>query len=474
MNGTLDMDRIRFIANDPNSSPEARRGARAILAREGMGADPYRDMSLEAAATPIVTEPEVQPRSMRETMAARQGNTEPMTPAEIQAAFAASDAWLQLPEQQARRAAERAQMVSEITGMPVPEAGGPRTGSPQRMQMIDGVEVPVIEGPVGESMYRLGDIRAAQEAQREAMRLSQVREANRRDMEQYGYGTNEPTDDQLAARAAVTQERMGQAAGGRQEELRIRRLAESLGVTEAQAAAAYEAAIDRDNLSPQGLGRAMTVARRALLADPKSGAVDKRAAQKEYARGVITRRAQAQSNPQEYLGRKDVDDWQKMVMARRMVGSSGFTPIEMQSRQNEGLQRLGERFMQGGGGRPLDPAQAEMLRLQAQLQQSQLPVAQQAAMHVQDDEVHTSELAYADDYVSQMYSRPRGLFGTTSDFSVEEQQLTIDHLVNDLRYDQAKAQRIVDEVARRRNQQSWAGSSTRQNPVVENPTGGAL
>lgn len=347
MNNTLDMERVRMIAEDPASPAEARRYARALLAQSGRGSDPYTEMRLDAAATPITPDPALKPRSMRDTMTARRAavGDEPMTPGEMTQAFESSNAWLRLPEQQAARDAQRAQMVSEITGMPVQEAAMPRSGSPRRMQMIDGVEVPVIEGPAGQKMYRFGDIKAAQAAQREAVRLAQVREANRRDMEQYGYGTSDPSEEQLAARAKVTQERMGQAAGGRQEDLRIRRLAESLGVTEAQAAAAYEAAVDRANLTPEGIGRAMTVARRALLADSASGAVDKRAEQKDYARGVITRRAQAQNNPMEYLGRDDVDDWQKMVMARRLVGSSGFTPIEMQAQQNQILNNVAQQLM---------------------------------------------------------------------------------------------------------------------------------
>lgn len=64
-----------------------------------------------------------------------------------------------------------------------------------------------------------------------------------------------------------------------------------------------------------------------------------------------------------------------------------------------------------------------------------------------------------------MYSAPGWAImagGNSSEFTVDEQQKVIDHLVNNKQYKLEKAQRIVDEIARRR-----AASSYRGNPVRE-------
>lgn len=307
--------------------------------------------NLMAAATPIEPDPEVQPptgpRPMKKILEDMRGREIPggrmtddrsgrmhMLPEEIAAAFAESDAYLQSPEAVARRAAERAQMVSEITGTPL--AGSATSGGSPfgRTQIVDGVEVPVIDGGGGRQMYRLGDVKAAQAAQREAARLAGVREVNRLDREQFGYGADDAvTPEQLAARRARQAAFAERASSPEVVTRRVQALAQRMGVSEKQAMDAYNNAAGN-----------MDAARRELSG--MDGVVDSRLQQKADARKMITRRAQAQNNPMEYLGRDDLNDWQRMVMARRLVGSSGFTPIEMQARRNEGLQRLGERFMQ--------------------------------------------------------------------------------------------------------------------------------
>ena len=108
-------------------------------------------------------------------------------------------------------------------------------------------------------------------------------------------------------------------------------------------------------------------------------------------------------------------------------------------------------------GGQLNPLQ----RQQLQQMQSQLPVAEQVPLHKDEPGVHQSELKYADDYVGTHYSSGGGMFGISSEFSMAEQQSVIDHLVNDMGYAPAKAQKIVDEIARRRSAGSWMGSPVR-------------
>jgi hypothetical protein len=488
----MNMDRVRFIANDPASPPAARRHAQLLLARERGNEDPYQSMSLEAAATEITPDPDLRsqspPRPMKEIVEGLRGAPLPggresqgrihMTPEEIANAFAESDA-----EIRSRR----------------PAAQAP-AGPDPRMLFIDGVSVPEIETPDGRRWYSLRDIRLAQEAERESKRLALVREANQADMQQFGYGPGEPTEDQLRNREGRHARERTEAAGGVALRRRVLDLAARMGVSEDKAYEAYmkaAAAMSQGDtdlvgaggrvagdaipvdgigharhalvagdglLTPAGIGSALDAARRELAS---GGATDAKMAQKQRARGIITRREQMQRNPLELLGDPDLNDWQRMFLARRLVGSSGFTPIEMQARQNEGLQRLGERYLQGGGGRPLDPAQAAAMDAARRAQENQLPPEQQAGLHVNDEAVHPSEMAAAEDYVSQRYSSSMGWFGTTSHFSIAEQQATIDYLVNVKKYTLEKAQRIVDDIAKKRSGQSLSNWLFGQVPVEE-------
>lgn len=105
----------------------------------------------------------------------------------------------------------------------------------------------------------------------------------------------------------------------------------------------------------------------------------------------------------------------------------------------------------------LNPLQQQQLNQM----QSQLPVAEQVPLHKDKPGVHPSEVKYADDYVTQHYSSGGGVLGISSEFTMAEQQSVIDHLVNDMGYTPAKAQKIVDEIARRRHAGSWMGSPVR-------------
>ena len=467
-------ERLTAIADGTiPADPGARRYARAVLWQRGIGTDPYA-----TSATPAVSLPRVGDIPDPLDAAATPITPEPMA-----------------------------------GGAPEFDSGIPlKTGVgfgrlPGRTQTIEGVEVPVYENAAGKQYYRLGDINAAQAAAREAERVRLQEESNARQEQQFGYMSDSPTPEQLANRVQSRAGARRQAATGAATRQRVERLADRLGVPYNVAYDAYEKALSEASpadsdmvgagggvsvgvpkpglghaadavvgpdglLTPRGIGHVMDAATRDLMAN--SGGVDRRAKQKAEARDIITRRAQLRTNPMEYLGRDDLDDWQRMVAARALVGSSGFTPVEMQAKQNELLQQLGERFLQGGGGRPLDPAQAAAIAAQTQRQQSELPIEEQVSLHVKDDAVHSSELQHADEYVGRMYSSDYGPLGTSSDYTLAEQQDTINYLVETYGYTPAKAQRIVDEIVRRRQSQSWGRISTRGAPAVSNPTGGAI
>lgn len=152
----------------------------------------------------------------------------------------------------------------------------------------------------------------------------------------------------------------------------------------------------------------------------------------------------------------------------------GPNPLGVQAAHNQQLTELGLRVATGRGFQPMTPAQEAAANAQAQSLENQLPADQQASRHAKDATVHPSEYQYADDYVARLYSGQMG-WGTSSDFTIAEQQQAVDHLVQDKGYAEEKAQRIVDEIARRRNSQSLGGSSMRGAPATPpNPTGGAI
>jgi hypothetical protein len=152
----------------------------------------------------------------------------------------------------------------------------------------------------------------------------------------------------------------------------------------------------------------------------------------------------------------------------------GPNPLGVQAAGQAQLAEAGRQGALGRGLQPMTPAQEAAANAQAQSLENQLPADQQAARHVKDAAVHPSEYQYADDYVARLYSADKG-WGTSSDFTLAEQQQAVDHLVKDKGYSPTKAQQIVDEIARRRNAESWGGSSMRGAPAAPpNPTGGAI
>lgn len=94
------------------------------------------------------------------------------------------------------------------------------------------------------------------------------------------------------------------------------------------------------------------------LVDLAEDAQNKRlAAQDEATRGAVIRRAQARGNPMEYLGRGDINDWQRMVAADSMLrgGAGPMTPLGVQATHNEQAIRMLERLGFGGLSPEMSP-----------------------------------------------------------------------------------------------------------------------
>jgi hypothetical protein len=204
---------------------------------------------------------------------------------------------------------------NEVTGAPGTYLPPQPPGMRGDTVMVDGVEVPAYrlsDGLPFGGMFREGDYRAARDAAAEADWQSRFRANIAADRARYGdpmAAADDITPEQYAAREARKRAELNEQQSARAKELRAGRLSARAGVPEQIT----------DNMSPDAQLRAM--------------ARNKEAARVANARGIITRRAQAQNNPLEYLGREDVNDWQKMVMADRLLrkGAGEMTPLGVEA-----------------------------------------------------------------------------------------------------------------------------------------------
>jgi len=162
-------------------------------------------------------------------------------------------------------------------------------------------------------------------------------------------------------------------------------------------------------------------------------------------------------NAYNQLGDPDVSDWQKAVMANRLAPDmDNTTPLTVDAM---GAQNA-LRFLNSAnlGANMFNPMAQAAQQAQIDQMNSQKPAEEQVPLHKDKPGIHPAELTYADDYTGQLYSSGRGMLGISSEFTIAEQQAVIDHLVRAKGYSLDKAQKIVDEIARRRNSQSWMGS----------------
>lgn len=294
--------------------------------------------------------------------------------------------------------------------------------------LVDGIQVPIAQPADGllnqPAQYRLVDVererqKAADHAASRARRNSSIEE-NRR------YGSpylppSEWSEEQANARIERKKGEVRQSNMGYAHRQRIRRLADALNVSEDVAGAAYRnamAQIDgteqmdvpqlgstaptpgaprrgsyyapgvlreaQDMLTPAGIGHVMQTAKEAILANAaQNGAVDRRQAQKEYARGAVVRRAQAQQNPLEYLGRDDINDWQRMAMAERFLRQpQTMTPLGVEAvGAANAMRNFNFETMAG-----MNPMRERMAAAQLQANEAALPPHVRVALSIQRGE----------------------------------------------------------------------------------------
>lgn len=136
----------------------------------------------------------------------------------------------------------------------------------------------------------------------------------------------------------------------------------------------------------------------------------------------------------------------KQVIKDMMPMDPNRAIVEAQSSKRAA--ELAQRAVEGMVGRTQGP-------LQQAAAEAQLGDTERALLHKADRQIHPSEIKVVDDYVSANFSKPMGIFGTSSYFTIQERQDTINWLI-DQGYDPAKAQRLVDHVARMRESQDWS------------------
>jgi len=175
--------------------------------------------------------------------------------------------------------------------------------------------------------------------------------------------------------------------------------------------------------------------------------------------GQPNRAQKAAINGYLQLGDPNVSDWQKAVMANRLAPDmDNTTPLTVDAM---GAQNA-LRFLNSTnlGANMFNPMAQAAQQAQIDQMNSQKTPEEQLPLHRDKPDIHPAELSYADTYTGQHYSADQAM-GISSEFTISEQQAVIDHLVNDKGYSLPKAQKIVDEIARRRHSQSWMGSPQR-------------
>lgn len=143
---------------------------------------------------------------------------------------------------------------------------------------------------------------------------------------------------------------------------------------------------------------------------------------------------------------------------------AGPMAAAVDARDAERASVMAQRAVEGMAGRIMTPQQQALAQAQVDQANRQKPVEEQAMAYVAQPEIHPTELDAVDSYVDTLYSEDGSswaLGGNSSSFTIAEQQQTVDYLVRNRGYTPQKAQRIVDEIARRRNASSWRGNPVR-------------
>lgn len=230
-------------------------------------------------------------------------------------------------------------------------------------------------------------------------------------VEQYGqtWGPDaQPlTPEQKQARSDRRDSESKSRHNPRAEEARIRRMADRAGISYADAEAmvnqGYESAGEARGMHPDSRfkvgGKNDTVPPNfdyfSESYKPLRQAIgDRRAADKAERQQAVIRRAQAQYNPMEYLNRDDVNDWQRMVTANRLLGSRGYrgaTPLDVDQAAQTALALREQRLATGEGFQPRTPEERKILEDRAAAEQRENDPGTAGLRDVQGGRFETKE-----------------------------------------------------------------------------------
>jgi hypothetical protein len=223
----------------------------------------------------------------------------------------------------------------------------------------------------------------------------------------------------------------------RQEEARIRRLADRAGIPYAEAEAMVQAGYDReaDRMKMPADSRWDVAAPGNPTALPEFSTFseahkdlrqlgsDRRAAEKAARQQAVQRTRQAQTNPLEYMNLNDIGDWNRMVAADRMLGRGyrGATPLDVDEATQQALALQESRRAITEGLRPQTPAQTRAADAVAESKRREVTdpriLAREAVERGEFN--HPDLIDRAEAIVSRDYSRVTA-FGNTSGFLDDE------------------------------------------------------
>ena len=257
--------------------------------------------------------------------------------------------------------------------------------------------------------------------------------------ELYGpYGDPSAVNNQQKEnRARVAQREARVRHNPRQEEARIRRLADRAGIpyaeAEAMVQAGYEREADRMKMpegsrwdvaapgNPTALPEFSTFSE--AHKDLRQLGSDQRAAEKAARQQAVQRTRQAQTNPLEYMNRNDIGDWNRMVAADRMLrrGYRGATPLDVDEATQQALALQESRRAITEGLRPQTPAQTKAADALAEAKAREVTPPEILAREAvgRGDFQHPDVYKVANNMVNRMFSSVTFL-GNTSNFTDEE------------------------------------------------------
>lgn len=318
-----------------------------------LGGNDGVDSALAAAATPLTPDAEVKPKkkgSLRDPLPEDDINTATNPQAAmyqdlINRGFSREQAMLILAERDpgmqgimagARSPAEERDARTAAWEQRDAEARGTPPNSPVRTEpyspfsapttMVDGVRVPIVLNSVGNPLgagdrqyYRLGDVTAAQQAEHDARLDAQLSQSAQEDLANYGtrqlFQYRRDKDGNLIPGRGVAIPTTGipnDPALAMEED-------GGFGIEAPERK--HSPLTPQEVTQQQNLGRRRDMEyrqaeQRAMMRPRTSGKSDAMVAGN---RDAVIRRAQARQNPLEYMGRDDINDWQRMAAAETML-----------------------------------------------------------------------------------------------------------------------------------------------------------